>query len=286
MTTQQPDAEPVAWMWQESWPTDGDSKILTKASLEKPDVAILYVLPHTITPLYTHPPAQADLVEAHIDLVKFAAHEWWRKKGWEGKVRHIQIKRDGRVTVIYNDDEGTQKYGLPVDFIQAALANQPAQSARSDLADELRAEIVELKEEIEERDEWLQIVDTLPLDEFDRLADYWVQRTVTVRLLNAICSVFTKYAPERIMAGFRKSVTDNMHLSFVEGCVAGSRAERSQQTRQPQQPDDGLVGLSEGQMEKLLDDVGLEQTEDSRCLVNDIGRELAALRQRQSGGEG
>lgn len=92
---------------------------------------------------------------------------------------------------------------------------------------ELEARVRELTEEVEERDEWLRIVDTLPLDEFDRLGDYWMHRLCIVKMVNAIASVFVNHANENIMARFREGQRNMMHIAFVEGCVAGARNERA-----------------------------------------------------------
>lgn len=95
---------------------------------------------------------------------------------------------------------------------------------------ELREENAKLQEEIEERDEWLQVVDTTPLDEFDRLGEYWTSRFVIVRMSNAIASVFSKFAPEPIMARFRQGMRNIMQQAFVEGAIAGVRNERARQS--------------------------------------------------------
>jgi hypothetical protein len=108
----------------------------------------------------------------------------------------------------------------------AIEAAEAITALQSQLA-EARAERDALREEVKERDEWLQIVDTLPLDEFDRLGDYWIQRLAVVQMSQAIGSVFIKFAPEPIMARFRKAMRAIMHQAFVEGCIAGARNERS-----------------------------------------------------------
>jgi len=92
---------------------------------------------------------------------------------------------------------------------------------------EVRAERDALKEEVEERDEWLQIVETTPLDEFDKLGDLWIRRMAIARMVNAIASVFSKWANEGIMARFREQMHTLMHQAYVEGCMAGVKNERA-----------------------------------------------------------
>lgn len=115
--------------------------------------------------------------------------------------------------------------GIQSVFLEAA---QSLSTLRQRI-EALAAENARLREEIEERDEWLQIVDTIPLDQFDGLGDKWIARMPIVRMINAIASVFSKWANEDIMVRFRKSMTDIARQSFVEGCICGVRNERARQ---------------------------------------------------------
>ena len=91
----------------------------------------------------------------------------------------------------------------------------------------LREENAQLREDMDEADEWAKIVDTTPLDQFDELGERWVNRVPIIRLRQAIASVFVKYAPEPIMERFRQSMGEIMHQSFVEGAMTGVRSERA-----------------------------------------------------------
>ena len=97
----------------------------------------------------------------------------------------------------------------------------------ADALEELQRQLGEAREEIDERDEWTQLVDSTPLDQFDKLGDYWVARHCIVRMTNAIASVFSKWANEDIMSRFREKLQAVIHQAFVEGCIEGVRSERS-----------------------------------------------------------
>jgi hypothetical protein len=97
----------------------------------------------------------------------------------------------------------------------------------------LEAKVLALTNEIEEGDEWTQLVDTFPLDHFDCLGEVWISRQPIIRMTNAIASVFVKYANENIMSRFREQLRTMMHQAFVEGCVVGVRHSRAKSTKGP-----------------------------------------------------
>lgn len=78
------------------------------------------------------------VVEAAI---KFAAHEWWRKNMPTSMAREVIIHRDGRVSVCWHDDDESGTYGLPVDFMDAALSatHQPQTDAGEAVREALEA---------------------------------------------------------------------------------------------------------------------------------------------------
>jgi len=79
-----------------------------------------------------------------------------------------------------------------------------------------------------DRDEavnWSHIVDRHGTDGFDDLADQWLEQTAIQRLVQAVASVFSKWANEGLMVRFRGQMAMLTHTAFVEGCLVGVRAE-------------------------------------------------------------
>lgn len=89
----------------------------------------------------------------------------------------------------------------------------------------LEAALVACEAERDEAVDWSHIVDRHGTDNFDALADAWLERESVAYLHNAIGSVFTKWANDDIMERFKESMRDTVHLAFVEGCLVGVRAE-------------------------------------------------------------
>lgn len=62
--------------------------------------------------------APRDNVDEAVAAIKFAAHEWWRRNMTASEVVEVHIAKDGRVDVIWIDDDETGRYTLPVDFME------------------------------------------------------------------------------------------------------------------------------------------------------------------------
>jgi ribA/ribD-fused uncharacterized protein len=71
------------------------------------------------------------------------------------------------------------------------------------------------------------------MDGFDDLAETWLALEPIKRMTQAVASVFSKWANEDIMVRFRQHITTVTHQAFVEGCIAGVRAERARAALSP-----------------------------------------------------
>ncbi|EHK57723.1 hypothetical protein [Allomesorhizobium alhagi] len=83
-----------------------------------------------------------------------------------------------------------------------------------------------------ERDEavnWSGIVDRHGTDQFDDLAEAWLELDAIKRVTNAVTSTFSKWADDALMDRFRKHQLSMFHMAFVEGCLAGVKAAEARE---------------------------------------------------------
>jgi len=110
-------------------------------------------------------------------------------------VAHNRLNRSETTAQEFED------YTLP---LLAALATQPATSQEGERVRLLVAQ-----------------VEAGQFDELAAVADRWAEAAGVQRMMNAIASVFEKYAPQEIMDRFREKLAGLMHLAFVEGAAQG-----------------------------------------------------------------
>ena len=94
----------------------------------------------------------------------------------------------------------------------------------------VRSLLDELDRVIAERDEainWSELVDRHGTDQFDDLAEAWLQLETIQRVTNAATSTFAKWANDDLMSRFRRQQLSMFHMAFVEGCIAGVKAAES-----------------------------------------------------------
>ena len=91
--------------------------------------------------------------------------------------------------------------------------------------DALREALREAENERDEAVDWTGTVERHGVDKFDALAEKWTQMVAISRMINAIASPFDKYADDAILGRFKKTIRDMMMAAFVEGSLAGVRAE-------------------------------------------------------------
>lgn len=82
--------------------------------------------------------------------------------------------------------------------------------------------------ELEEASAWNEIIDRHGTDQFDDLAEKWLSMVTMQRFFQAHCSTFSKWADDQLLARYRQSMADMIQLAFVEGALAGVRAEIAQ----------------------------------------------------------
>lgn len=112
------------------------------------------------------------------------------------------------------------------------------------LTAKLEAERAKLKNVEAERDEavnWSHIVDTCPMDDFDRVGEQWIALNSIQRMFRALASVFQKTAGPGIMDRFNSSMNAIAHQAFVEGCLVGVKSERARQIITTPQNDDSAL---------------------------------------------
>lgn len=95
----------------------------------------------------------------------------------------------------------------------------------ADALTSLRTKLAEVEAERDEAVNWTATVERHGTDGFDALADTWLSMEAIKRVNNAVTSVFAKSSNDEIMGRFKQHMTDTMHLSFVEGCIVGVKAE-------------------------------------------------------------
>ncbi len=116
---------------------------------------------------------------------------------------------------------------------QPALPDRAADLIESITA--LQAELAEVRSERDEATNWSDIVDRHGCDGFDDLADQWLSLPAIRRIHQAMSSPFAPYANEDIMQRFLTIMSDQLHIAYVEGCLAGVKAEAAR-TLAPQPP--------------------------------------------------
>ncbi len=109
--------------------------------------------------------------------------------------------------------------------MQVAFDRYRIESLTEQLATEARVEA--LTAERDEATNWSDIVDRHGTDGFDDLAEAWLGLDAIKRVTNAVTSIFSKWANDELMERFRKHQLSMFHMAFVEGCLAGVKAEKS-----------------------------------------------------------
>lgn len=94
------------------------------------------------------------------------------------------------------------------------------------VGEEAAATIERLLAERDEAVNWTETVERHGTDGFDALADTWLAMEAIKRVNNAVTSVFSKWSNDALMERFKQHITGTMHVSFVEGCLVGVKAER------------------------------------------------------------
>lgn len=87
------------------------------------------------------------------------------------------------------------------------------------------ARIRELEGERDEAVNWGHIVDLNGIDQFDDLAERWLSLEAIRRTHQAMASPFAPYASEDIMQRFLQMMRGQLQIAFVEGAIAGVKAE-------------------------------------------------------------
>lgn len=96
----------------------------------------------------------------------------------------------------------------------------------ANLLDEAAQALTRITGERDEAVNWTETVERHGTDGFDALGDAWLAMDAIKRVNNAVTSVFSKHSNDEIMERFKQHITNVMHVSFVEGCLVGVKAER------------------------------------------------------------
>jgi len=91
-------------------------------------------------------------------------------------------------------------------------------------------EIERLRDEVDEAVNWSHIVDLNGTDQFDDLAEAWLRLPAIRRIHQAMASPFAKFASEDIMQRFLQIMRDQLQIAYVEGALAGVKAEVARRT--------------------------------------------------------
>lgn len=101
--------------------------------------------------------------------------------------------------------------------------NEPIMVRANPDGPEAAARIRELEETVADHERWEEMVSavSLGLDKIDAIGEQWIAAMGQQQLIQAICSVFTKYSNDDIMQRFREKLVAMLHLAFVEGACIG-----------------------------------------------------------------